>query len=274
MTMKTIAGAAAMVAVAGTIVGCCPNCGKQEIKMYTNKDFYEGGTFDENGINQGGKFNAAKASEAYFDMMSRFGYPVYPALKNDKLTNPKEGTQYLGFWAIDFAKGDFMKYGMGGVIWVDEIKEEYFGHDIYLLPLQALPEHCHKAGNPVDPSVATDRWTGEKFVGKNIPAKMESWLVRHGWVYSFSEVGEPNLDQFPEAKKMLSAHLFDQKANKPTNLQSLHVEKWTADGVAHKLPRTGGWHFMMGGTEGAIVSEFANFHDSKCNRFSVPGVQF
>ena len=119
MTMKTIAGAAAMVAVAGTIVGCCPNCGKQEIKMYTNKDFYEGGTFDENGINQGGKFNAAKASEAYFDMMSRFGYPVYPALKNDKLTNPKEGTQYLGFWAIDFAKGDFMKYGMGGVIWVD-----------------------------------------------------------------------------------------------------------------------------------------------------------
>ena len=274
MTMKTIAGAAAMVAVAGTIVGCCPNCGKQEIKMYTNKDFYEGGTFDENGINQGGKFNAAKASEAYFDMMSRFGYPVYPALQNDKLTNPKDGTQYLGFWAIDFAKGDFMKYGMGGVIWVDEIKEEYFGHDIYLLPLQALPEHSHLAGNPVDPGVATDRWTGEKFVGKKIPAKMESWLVRHGWVYSFSEVGEPNLDQFPEAKKMLSEHLFDHKANKPTNLKSLHVEKWTADGVAHKLPKVGTWHFLMGGTEGAIVSEFANFHDSKCNRFSVPGVQF
>ena len=242
--------------------------------MYTNKDFYVGGTFDENGINQGGKFDGAKASEAYFDMMRRFGYPVYPALQNDKLTNPKEGTQYLGFWAIDFAKGDFMKYGMGGVIWVDEIKEEYFGHDIYLLPLQALPEHCHKAGNPVDPGVATDRWTGEKFVGKNIPAKMESWLVRHGWVYSFSEVGEPNLDQFPEAKKMLSEHLFDHKANKPTNLKSLHVEKWTADGVAHKLPKVGTWHFLMGGTEGAIVSEFANFHDSKCNRFSVPGVQF
>ena len=242
--------------------------------MYTNKDFYVGGTFDENGINKGGKFDGAKASEAYFEMMRRFNYPVYPALQNDKLTNPKDGTQYLGFWAIDFAKGDFMKYGMGGVIWVDEIKEEYFGHDIYLLPLQALPEHCHLAGNPVDPGVATDRWTGEKFTGKNIPAKMESWLVRHGWVYSFSEVGEPNLDKFPEAKKMLSAHLFDQKANKPTTLKSLHVEKWTADGVAHKLPKVGSWHFLMGGTEGAIVSEFANFHDSKCNRFSVPGVQF
>ena len=127
MTKKTIAGAAAAVAVAGMMAGCCcQNCGK-EIKMYTNKDFYVGGTFDENGINQGGKFDGAKASEAYFDMMRRFGYPVYPALQNDKLTNPKEGTQYLGFWAIDFAKGDFMKYGMGGVIWVDEIKEEYFG---------------------------------------------------------------------------------------------------------------------------------------------------
>ena len=57
-------------------------------------------------------------------------------------------------------------------------------------------------------------------------------------------------------------------------LKSLHVEKWEADGIAHKLPKTGSWHFMMGGTEGAIVSEFANFHDSKCNRFSVPGVIF
>ncbi|MBQ4199936.1 MAG: hypothetical protein II649_08640 [Kiritimatiellae bacterium] len=274
MTKKTIAGAAAMVAVAGTMVGCCPNCGKQEVKMYTNKDFYVGGTFDENGINKGGKFDVEKAKQAYFDMMRRFNYPVFPSFLDDKLTNPKEGTQYLGFWATDFVKGDFMKFGMGGVIWVDEIKEEYFGHDIYLLPGQALAEHSHVPGKPVDPGVATDRWTGEKFIGKNIPAKMESWLVRNGWVYGFSDVGEPNLDKFPEAKKLLSAYLYDQKADKPVNLKSLHVEKWTADGVAHKLPRTGGWHFMMGGTEGAIVSEFANFHDSKCNRFSVPGVGF
>ena len=273
MTMKTIAGAAAMVAVAGMMAGCCQECGKKEVKMYTNKEFYAGGSFDADGINKDGKFDAAKGKEAYFDLMRRFGYPVFPSFKDDKLTNPKDGSQYLGFWATDFAKGDFMKFGMGGVIWVDEIKEEYFGHDIFLLPFQSIAEHSHVAGNPVDKSVSTDRWTGEVF-NKNIPAKMESWLVRHGSVYSFSEVGEPNLDKFPEAKKMLSAHLFDQKANKPTNLKSLHVEKWTADGVAHKLPKVGTWHFLMGGTEGAIVSEFANFHDSKCNRFSVPGVQF
>ena len=270
MTMKTIAGAAAMVAVAGTIVGCCPNCGKQEIKMYTNKDFYEGGTFDENGINQGGKFNAAKASEAYFDMMSRFGYPVYPALKNDKLTNPKEGTQYLGFWAIDFAKGDFMKYGMGGVIWVNEIREEYFGHDIYLLPGQSIAEHRH-----LPTHIKTkDEWTGKVFE-KDLPCKMESWLVRHGWVWGFTTEGEPNLDKYPEVKAKLSALLFEKDPRTGKQfLNCVHVEKWTADGVAHKLAKDESWHFMMGGDEGAIVSEFANYHDGNGLRFSVPGVGF
>ena len=234
----------------------------------TNKDFYDGGTFDEYGVNKGGKFNSEKATKAYFDMFKKLGYPVYPALADAKLTKPG-----LGFWGIDFAKSDFMKFGMGGVIWVDEIKEEYFGHDIFLLPFQSIAEHSHVAGNPVDKSVSTDRWTGEVF-NKNIPAKMESWLVRHGSVYAFSEVGEPNLDKFPEAKKQLSALLYDHKADKPTLLKSLHVEKWTADGVAHKLPRVGSWHFMMGAEEGAIVSEFANFHDSACNRYTVPNVGF
>ena len=129
MRMKTIAGAAAMVAVAGMMAGCCQECGKKEVKMYTNKEFYAGGSFDADGINKDGKFDAAKGKEAYFDLMRRFGYPVFPSFKDDKLTNPKDGSQYLGFWATDFAKGDFMKFGMGGVIWVDEIKEEYFLKD-------------------------------------------------------------------------------------------------------------------------------------------------
>jgi hypothetical protein len=57
-------------------------------------------------------------------------------------------------------------------------------------------------------------------------------------------------------------------------LQSVHVEKWTADGIAHKLPKEESWHFLMGGDEGAIVSEFANYHDGNGLRFSVPGVGF
>ena len=57
-------------------------------------------------------------------------------------------------------------------------------------------------------------------------------------------------------------------------LNCVHVEKWTADGVAHKLAKDESWHFMMGGDEGAIVSEFANYHDGNGLRFSVPGVGF
>ena len=275
------AGAAVVATTAGVLTGCATDgaasctCKKGCGKM-TNKDFYVGGTFDANGINQGGKFDADKARQAYFDLMKGFGYPVFRAFTDEKFmleqTKQTPNTQYLGFWGIDFGKGDFMKYGMGGVIWVDEVKEEYFGHDIFLLPLQSIPEHSH-VSQKIDASVCQDRWTGEKF-SKDLPPKMESWLVRHGWVYSFSEVGEPNLDQFPEAKANLSSLLWDQKANKPVNLKSLHVEKWVPDGIAHKLPKVGTWHFMMGGTEGAIITEFANFHDSKCNRFSVPGVVF
>jgi len=270
--------AAAAVVVAG-ITGCtCPCCQKGCTKVVDNKDYYVGGTFDANGINQGGKFDGDKARQAYYDLMKKFNYPVFKAFTDEKYmleqTKQTANTQYLGFWGLDFGKGDFAKYGMGGVIWVDEIKEEYFGHDIYLLPLQSIPEHSHVSQKVAD-NVCQDRWTGEKF-NKELPPKMESWLVRNGWVYSFSEVGEPNLDkpEFAEAKANLSALLFDKKLNKPVNLKSLHVEKWEADGIAHKLPKAGTWHFMMGGTEGAIITEFANFHDSKCNRFSVPGVVF
>lgn len=264
---KLIFGAAAAVAVAAMSTGCASGkcaCEKKGCPKVDNKDYYVGGTFDADGINHGGKFDAAKASAAYYAMMERFGYPVYPALRDASVTKPG-----LGFWAVDFMKGDFAKYGMAGVIWVDEIREEYFGHDIYLLPLQSIAEHSHVPGHVKE----NDRWNGKEF-DKDVPAKMESWLVRHGWVYSFSEIGEPNLDKFPEAKENLSALLYDHKANVPTRLKSLHVEKWVADGVAHKLPKECSWHFMMGGTEGAIVTEFANFHDGNLNRYTVDGVGF
>ncbi len=270
------AGAAVMTALfaGGVAEGQCCCC--QKGCGVNNKDYYAGGTFSEYGVNKSGKFDTPKAKEAYFALMRKFGYPVYRSFTDEKFmleqTKQTPNTQYLGFWATDFTLGDFGKFGMGGVIWVDEVKEEYFGHDIFLLPLQSIAEHSH-VSQKIDDSVNQDRWTGEKF-GKTLPPKMESWLVRHGWGYSFSEVGEPNLDKFPEAKANLSALLYDHKLNKPTFLKSLHVEKWEADGIAHKLPKACTWHFLMGGTEGAIVSEFANFHDSKCNRFTVPGVGF
>lgn len=184
-----------------------------------------------------GQFDSQKAAEAYFALMRRFGLQVPEAFVKDKGF----------FWAIDFKRGNFAACGMGGVIYVNEKAESYFVHDIFLLPGQAIAEHRH---------VATDK-----------PAKMESWLVRCGSVYGFSEVGEPNLDQFPEAKAMLSKEHLD-------HLKSLHVEKWTADGRAHKLPKIETWHFMMGGPEGAIVTEAATYHDGNGLRFANPGVAF
>jgi len=266
---KSVLTAATAAVAAIVMTGCATDksCGcKKGCAMVDNKDYYVDG-----------KFQGDKAREAYFDLMKKYGYPVYRSFTDEafmlKATKQTANTQYLGFWALDFGKGDFAKYGMGGVIWVDEIKEEYFGHDIFLLPLQSIPEHSH-VSQKVDASVCQDRWTGQKF-NKELPAKMESWLVRYGWVYSFSEVGEPNLDKFPEAKANLSKLLWDHEKDKATEyLKSVHVEKWEADGIAHKLPKECTWHFMMGGTDGAIVTEFANFHDSKCNRFSVPGVVF
>ncbi len=196
----------------------------------TNADFYKGGQLE-----------ASKAKQAYYDLMKRFGYPVFA-----ELTRP-DGP----FWAVDFGQGDFVSYGMGGVFWCNEQAESYFGHEIFLLPGQNIPEHRHL------PTAGAD--------GKAIPCKTESWQVRHGSVYGFSEVGEPNLDRFPEAKAMLA------KCQAP-HLKSVHVERWAADGKVYKLAAPETWHFMQGGPEGAIVMEYATYHDGAGLRFSVPGV--
>ena len=223
------------IGLTGFATGCktagCP-CGmmKKEAKQVNNADFYKDG-----------KLDAAKAKQAYYDLMKKFNVPVYA-----ELTRP-DGP----FWAVDFGKGDFTSFGMGGVFWCNEAAEGYFGHEIYLLPGQSIPEHRHLP--------TTDK------AGNKVRCKIESWQVRNGSVYGFSEVGEPNLDKFPEAKALLA------KVQIP-HLKSVHVEKWVADGSVHKLPGPETWHFMQGGPEGAIVSEYATFHDGAGLRFSVPGV--
>lgn len=222
--------------VVGLTAGCASTCspcqlsGCKAIKgvKHVNSDFYKDG-----------KFNADKAKQAYFDLMTSFGVPVYADLKRP------DGP----FWAVDFGVGDFLSFGMGGVFWCNE-KEGYFGHEIYLLPGQNIAEHRHLPTKDAD--------------GKPIPCKIESWQVRYGYVYGFSEVGEPNLDKFPEAKEMLS------KLQIP-HLKSVHVEKWEADGVVRKLAGPETWHFMQAGPKGAIVTEFASFHDNAGLRFTVPG---
>ena len=197
----------------------------KELKPYTKK--YTNADFYHDGI-----FDEAVAKRAFLDMFDHYGIPFTPFLEQN-------------FWVADFGLGDFENVGMGGVFWINNPEYRYFGHEIYLLPSQMIVEHYHV------PS-------------PGYPAKHESWLVRHGSVYGFSEVGEPNLDQFPEIKALLADCQKDL-------LRCVHVEKWEADGQLHVLPKDETWHFMMGGPNGAVVTEFGTFHDNNGLRFTVPG---
>jgi len=204
---------------------------KGKTMQVNNADFYKEG-----------KFDSEKAKAAYFAMMTKLGAPVYDVYKNKKDF----------FWAIDFNQNNFAAFGMAGVFWCNEKEEGYFGHEIFLLPGQSIAEHRHVPSPD-----------GEK----TIRAKVESWQVRYGSVYGFSEVGEPNLDKYPEVKALLSKEHLN-------TLKSLHVEKWDADGEVYKLAQVETWHFMMGGPDGAVVSEYATFHDNAGLRFSNPNVKF
>lgn len=140
----------------------------------------------------------------------------------------------------DFGLGDFANCGMAGVFWINDEKFGYFAHEIYLLPGQMIVEHSHmKTENS---------------------AKMESWHVRHGSIYNFGE-GEttPNNPKTPESQKdfITVSSVNELKLN---GIQTLNREE---------AP-----HFMMAGNQGAIVSEYANFHDGAGLKFTNPNVQF
>lgn len=230
-----------MVAVAATTMlsmtaGCCWTCSTTKEKLEMDNDaFYVDG-----------KLDGAKAKENYFKMMENLGAPVYDVYRPDD-----------GFlWTVDFGQGNFTSFGMGGVFWVNDREKQYFAHEIFLLPGQSIAEHRH---------MATSDDKGE------IQPKYESWQVRYGSVYAFCEATEAypdNLDEFPEVK----AQIYKTQLE---HMNCRHVEVWKADGKVHHLLEVKGaeptWHFMMGGPEGAVVSEYATFHDNAGLRFSCPG---
>ncbi|WP_322933860.1 hypothetical protein VCM39_20595 [Bacteroides sp. CG01] len=137
-------------------------------------------------------------------------------------------------WVTDFGLGDFENVGMGGIFWVNNAEQRYFAHAIYLLPGQMIPEHAH--------------------VATTYPAKHESWMVEKGWVYNFSEVG----DETPNAPAIPATH-------GPIKSKNFVVQK-----VGEVLPLKAltTFHFLMAGPEGAIVSEWATYHDNAGLRFS------
>jgi D-lyxose ketol-isomerase len=175
-----------------------------------------------------GKFLVEKAKAAYFAMMERFHYPIPDKLRKE-------------MWVLDFGLNDFVHVGMAGIFWLNRKDYGYFGHEIFLLPGQQIAEHAH---------VATDEG----------PAKMESWHVRHGMIYTFGEGEEtkPLPVKPPESQEKIRT--------------VKHCEP-LMPGELRDLNRLEAKHFMLAGPEGAIVTEYATFHDSKGLRYSNPNAK-
>jgi D-lyxose ketol-isomerase len=146
------------------------------------------------------------------------------------------------FWVTDFGLGDFVNVGMGGVFWFNSQEFNYFAHEIYLFPGQMIVEHSH---------VATDK----------AKPKMESWHPRHGSIYCMGETG---------------GDLPDGVVLPKSQEKFITVKKCTEvkPGDILTLNRITAKHFMMGGPSGAIVSEYASFHDNAGLVFTNPSVKF
>jgi len=234
------------------VAGCGPKqvqCGCRPIRPVAKPDnaaFYKAD----------GAFAPEPAKEAYYAMMRAFGYPIPAVLKD-----PKQ------FWVADFLQRDFKTLGMAGIFWVNEhnkygeigtkaykgkFKDQlfgYLGHEIYLLPGQMLPEHRHVGG--------TDGYG----------PKMESWHVRHGSVEFFGEHKGAG-DEKPISEMPADKRPFGYGEDW---FKSKYVTTRDAGGM-YKLADPETWHFQRAGPNGAIVSEYATYHNQV--EFSKPDMKF
>jgi len=208
-------------------------------------------TYYHNGV-----FKDNLAKTAYFDLMRRFNYPISDLLNTD------------AFWVCDFLQGCFDRLGMGGIFWINQQgiygemggkqyqgefladKFGYLGHEIFVLPNQALPEHRHVGGE------------------QGYGPKMESWHVRYGTVsffgqYKSSTNDEMLISDLPESQRPWG---YDQPWFKARYVTVREA------GQLYHLNDPESWHFMRGGQQGAIVTEYATFHNQVA--FSKPGMAF
>lgn len=204
-----------------------------------------------------GAFDQDYAKKAYLDMLKKFGYPIQDILKTD------------AFWVCDFVQRDFSKLGMGGVFWKNASgtygengakayqgnyqnqQFGYLGHEIYLLPGQMLPEHRHIGG------------------AEGYGPKMEAWHVRYGSVEFFGEYQgegtETLISDMPTSERPWG--------NGQAWFHSKYVAKRTAQsGQVYTLEDPESWHFQRAGAQGAIVTEYATYHNHVM--FSKPGMEF
>ena len=204
-----------------------------------------------------GALDAEAVKTAYLDMIKGLGCPIPDVLKTDAL------------WVCDFLQRDISKLGMAGIFWINKTgtygdngakayngtyktqKFGYLGHEIYLLPGQLLPEHRH-IGGP-----------------EGYGPKMESWHVRYGTVDFFGEYAgagdEKPISDMPESERPWG---YGQDWFK-----SKYVARRTAaSGRLYTLEDPESWHGQRAGPEGAIVAEYATYHNHV--EFSKPAMAF
>jgi len=204
-----------------------------------------------------GSFCPESAKNAYFAMMKAFNYPIPDVLKTE------------AFWVCDFLQRDFGQLGMGGIFWTNasgqygqagtkayagQFKSDhygYLGHEIYLLPGQLLPEHRHIGG------------------AEGYGPKMEAWQVRYGSVEFFGEhkgAGDEILISEMPAKDRPWGY-------GQSWFKSKYIAKRTAQaGKLYSLEDPESWHGQRAGANGAIVTEYATYHNHVT--FSKPGMEF
>ena len=233
---NTLAGAAGLAALAGAgavaqIRTPGQNLGtrtpgqrrQRAFPRYPNSRFY----------NADGSFNEAAAKAAYVEMFRLHGYSLADVVNDER------------FWIMDFGLGDFASVGMAGIFWLNDKEHGYFGHEIYLLPFQMIPEHSHVEAE-----------------GK--PAKHEYWQVRNGSIFNFGEGGSKD-DPLPAGVELPKSQL---DANAITAFKCVELTATTGLGKGEAgLNRLGAFHFMMGGPQGTIVTEYASYHSGDGLRF-------
>jgi D-lyxose ketol-isomerase len=177
----------------------------------------------------GGSLDQAAAKKAYFDFMAAKGYPVTKTVRDH-------------FWATDFGLGKFTEIGMGIQFWVNDKDQGYSAMDVFLLPNQATPEHqAVKTGDA--------------------KAKIATWHVRYGWLYSFTEG-----DTTPGAEALIPP---SQKG-----FVTALSERILKQGDVAVLARPEEWQWKLAGPDGAIFSEYGTYHDAKASRFTNARVRF
>lgn len=247
VTRRTVLRMTAATAGAVMASSCGAESKRSDTVTSKNTDFY----------GADGSFDPVKAKQAYLSMMKRFNYPISDVLKGDDL------------WVCDFLQAEYTKLGMAGIFWTNakgvygengvaaykggfkEASYGYLGHEIYLLPGQMLPEHRHIGG------------------AEGYGPKMEAWHVRYGDVHFFGEhkgAGDETLiSDMPAAEQPWG---FGEEWFK-----SKYVAHRTASsGKLYSLEDPETWHFQRAGANGAIVSEYATYHNHV--EFSKPGMEF